>query len=56
MVTEDEYYDGKLSMDSPRAFLMSLKLNEQFYVIVETSFDGGETYKEFPRMTAQLVA
>lgn len=56
VVTIDEYYEGKLSMDLPRDFLVSLKLNEQFYVIVETSFDGGETYKEFPRMTAQLVA
>jgi hypothetical protein len=56
VVTEEEYYAGKLSANLPRAFLASLKLNEQFDVIVETSFDGGETYKAFPRISPQLVA
>lgn len=56
VVTEDEYYSGKLSINLPRTFLTTLKLNEQFNVIVETSFDGGETYKTFPRISPQLVA
>jgi hypothetical protein len=55
-VTEDEYYAGKLSVNLPRDFLVSLKLNEQFDVIVETSFDGGETYKTFPMISPQLIA
>jgi hypothetical protein len=56
VVTEDEYRAGILSANLPRDFLVSLKLNEQFDVIVETSFDGGETYKAFPRISPQLVA
>jgi hypothetical protein len=45
-----------LSVNLPRDFLVSLKLNEKFDVIVETSFDGGETYKTFPMISPQLIA
>jgi hypothetical protein len=55
-VTEEEYFAGKLSVNLPRDFLVSLKLNEKFDVIVETSFDGGETYKTFPMISPQLIA
>jgi len=56
VVTEDEYYLGKVEVNLPKTFLETLKINEQFDVIVETSFDGGETYKEFPKISPQLIA
>lgn len=56
VVTEDEYYLGKVKVNLPKTFLETLKINEQFDVLVETSFDGGETYKEFPRISPQLIA
>lgn len=54
-VTEDEYYAGEIQAELPRNFLVTLQLNRQFDVIVEVSFDGGFSYKEFPSIAPQLV-
>lgn len=56
VVTEDEYYAGELHSKLPLAFLQKLQLNAQFDVLVETSFDGGFSYKKFPMISPQLVA
>ena len=56
VVTEDEYYADRLSATLSREFLAKLKLNEQFDVIVDASFDGGYSYKQFPRISPQLIA
>jgi hypothetical protein len=55
VVTDDEYNAGKVEAKLPREFLASLKLNEQFDVTVEISFDGGFTYKSLPSISPQLV-
>ncbi len=56
VVTEEEYSDGKLFASLPRSFLERLQLNYQFDVFVETSFDEGFSYKNFPKISPQLVA
>ncbi|MBT2341801.1 MULTISPECIES: hypothetical protein [Pseudomonas] len=55
VVTEEEYLAGALSSRLPRSFLERLRLNQQFDVRVETSFDEGFSYKAFPMISPQLV-
>lgn len=55
LVTAEEYNEGRIFASLPRTFLVKLQLNVQFDVIVETSFDDGNTYKPFPRISPQLV-
>lgn len=54
-VTDAEYSVGELLSTLPRAFLQRLKLNEQFDVAVETSFDQGHSYKVFSLISCQLI-
>lgn len=54
-VTEDEYNAGKIEAELLRNFLATLQLNQKFDVIVEISFDGGFSYKQFPSIDPQLV-
>ncbi|MNN52171.1 hypothetical protein D3C81_1668540 [compost metagenome] len=55
VLSRDEYYAGEIEAKLPRAFLATLSLNRQFDVAVTISFDGGETYKQFPRISPQLI-
>ncbi|MBO1542165.1 hypothetical protein [Pseudomonas sp. OA65] len=56
LVTAEEYNEERIFASLPRTFLEKLQLNVQFDVIVETSFDDGNTYKPFPRISPKLVA
>jgi len=55
VVTEAEYNAGELQATLPRDFLLKLKLNEQFNVSITTSFDDGDTYKQFPSIAPTLI-
>ncbi|WP_157061556.1 hypothetical protein [Pseudomonas sp. P97.38] len=55
-VTQEEYLAGELFSRLPRSFLERLQLNNQFDVLVETSFDEGFSYKAFPMISPQLMA
>jgi hypothetical protein len=53
-VTEDEFFEGRLSVKLTKAFLGGLTLNHQFRVTVETSFDDGNEYRPFPNINIVL--
>jgi hypothetical protein len=55
VVTEDEYLEGEIQAKLSRTFLAKLKLNQQFNVTVEASFDGGFSYKQLPMISPRLV-
>jgi hypothetical protein len=55
-VTKTEYDAGTLYSNLQRAFLENLALDVQFDVIVETSFDEGDSYKKFPTLPVTLRA
>jgi len=55
VVTEDEYLEGEIQAKLPRTFLAKLKLNQQFNVTVDVSFDGGFSYKQLPMISPRLV-
>ncbi|WP_369990423.1 hypothetical protein [Pseudomonas xanthosomatis] len=54
-VTEDEYYDGEIEGFITKAFLQGLKLNQQFRVLVQASFDDGETWRNFRSVEITLI-
>lgn len=54
-VTEDEYYDGEIVGFITKAFLQGLKLNQQFRVWVQASFDDGETWRPFRSADITLI-
>ena len=54
-VTDDEYYDGEIVGFISKAFLQGLKLNQQFRVLVQASFDDGETWRNFRSVDITLI-
>ncbi|MDU9405521.1 hypothetical protein RTH46_23865 [Pseudomonas sp. zfem004] len=54
-VTEDEYYDSEIVGFISKAYLQGLKLNQQFRVSVQASFDDGETWRDFRSVDITLV-
>lgn len=53
-VTEDEFFEGRLSVKLTKTFLSSLTLDRSFRVTVETSFDDGNDYRPFPHINIVL--
>lgn len=56
VVTDAEYNTGLVKANLPLAFLQTLRLNVQFDVVVETSFDEGFSYKSFLSITPTLIS
>lgn len=55
VISEAEYYAGVIYATLPRTYLAKLKLNEQFDVKAEVSFDSGFSYKKMPTISPKLV-